>query len=217
MGTQEVLDRVEEGRVIAILRGDFRGAEQEIVTLLADAGILAVEITLNSTDPLSSIRAMVSAAGARVAVGAGTVLRPEEVDAVAGAGGSFVVSPNRDVRVIGRTKERGLASFPGCYTPSEIVEALDAGADAAKLFPARMIEPAVLADLRAPLGHVRLVPTGGVDPARGREYLKAGAWAVGVGSELVGPDALKPGGMERLAARAAVFAAALGGTNAAIR
>jgi 2-dehydro-3-deoxyphosphogluconate aldolase / (4S)-4-hydroxy-2-oxoglutarate aldolase len=209
MASNQVLERVAEGRVIAILRGDYRGAEQEILDALVDAGILAVEVTMNSPGALGSIRLMADYARGRIAVGAGTVLRVAEVDEAADSGAMFIVSPNRDVRVIGHTKLRGLASFPGCFTPSEIVEAFEAGADAAKLFPASSLEPRMVADLRAPLGDVRLVPTGGVDPDRARAYLKAGAWAVGVGSPLANADTMRQGGIERLATRAREFAAAL--------
>jgi Entner-Doudoroff aldolase len=203
------VERVERGRVVSILRGDYRGREEEVVEVLVAAGITAVEVTLNSPGAVEAIGRLARSHGGRVAVGAGTVLRPEEVERVAGAGASFVVSPNRDLAVIAATKRLGLASFPGCFTPSEIVEALAAGADGVKLFPARLLDPAAVRDLRAPLGPVRLIPTGGVTPERAREFVAAGAWAVGVGSELAGPAVLEPGGLERLRERAERFAAAV--------
>jgi Entner-Doudoroff aldolase len=135
------------------------------------------------------------------------------VERVADAGATFVVSPNRDAAVIQATKIRGMASFPGCLTPSEMVEALAAGADAVKLFPARMIEPATIADIRGPFDDLRIIPTGGVDAARARQYIAAGAWAVGVGSTLVSSDVLRPGGMDRLAARAAELVSAVRDTD----
>jgi Entner-Doudoroff aldolase len=203
------IERVGIGRVVAILRGDYRGREEEIVDVLAGAGVTAVEVTLNSPGAVEAIGRLARSHGPRVAVGAGTVLRPAVVESVAGAGATFVVSPNRDSRVSETTKRLGLASFPGCFTPSEIVEALAAGADAVKLFPARLLDPALVKDLRAPLGDVRFVPTGGVTPERAREFIAAGAWAVGVGSELAGPSVLEPGGLERLRERAARFAEAV--------
>ena len=205
---EEVIQLVDRGRLVAIVRGDYRGAEGEIVRILADAGVSAVEVTLNSPGAIDSIRTMVAAAADHIAVGAGTVLRPDEVRAAAEAGASFIVSPNRDAGVIRETKRSGLASFPGCLTPSEIVEALDAGADAIKLFPARALDPALIGDLRGPFGDIRFVPTGGIDPTRTRAFIAAGAWAVGIGSALVGGDLLTPGGLDRLAARAAAFVTA---------
>ncbi len=211
MDAGRVLDLVGSSRIVAIMRGDYRGAELEIVAALAEAGVGAVEITMNSPGAVEAIGAMSTRFGRDVAIGAGTVMSAEQVDVVTEAGASFIVSPNRDVRVIERTKANGLLSFPGCFTPSEIVEALAAGADAVKLFPARVIPPALISDLRAPLGEVKMIPTGAIDPGRAREYLNAGAWALGVGAALVGGDVLEPGGLERLGERASAFVAAVRG------
>lgn len=182
------LEMIGQGRVVAILRGSFGGREMEIVEVLAGAGIGAVEVTLNSPGALRTIAALAAHFGNRLAVGAGTVLTAQEVERVADAGGRFIVSPNRDAAVIARTRELGLVSLPGCFTPSEIVEALQAGADAIKLFPAQPLGPQFLRAIHGPLPGTRLVPTGGVTPERAREYFEAGAWAVGVGSELLGQD-----------------------------
>ena len=203
------LQRIGESRIIAIIRGDFGSRESEIVGVLCAAGITAVEVTMNSPGAPATIRRLVAEFGAGVAVGAGTILREEEVVLVADAGAEFVVSPNRDVRVIERTKRHGLASLPGCFTPSEIVEAFDAGADAVKLFPASALGAGFVRAVRAPLSDVRLVPTGGVTPETAGEYLAAGAWAIGVGSELVSKDVLAPGGLERLRGRAERFVEAV--------
>ncbi len=185
MRSEEVIRKLEEGRIIAILRGDFEGREEEIVAALSDAGIIAVEVTLNSPGAIDSIKRLATGFGSQIAIGAGTVLTVDDVARAEAAGARFIVSPNRDVRVIGETKRLGLVSLPGCFTPSEIVEALDAGADAIKIFPAITLGPAYVKAVRAPLGNIRLVPTGGVTPEKAREYFTAGAWAVGVGSELL--------------------------------
>jgi len=183
MGT--ALEMIGAGRVVAILRGDFGGRETELVEVLIDSGITAVEVTLNSPGALGTISALARGFGDRIVVGAGTVLTGDEVGQVADAGGRFIVSPNRDVRVIGRTKQLGLVSLPGCFTPSEIVEALDAGADAIKLFPAQPLGVDFVRAIQGPLPGIRLVPTGGVTPEAAQRYYAAGAWAVGVGSELL--------------------------------
>lgn len=185
MNRELTIGTIEEGRIIAILRGDFEGREEEIVSALVDGGITAVEVTLNSPDALKTIDRLARSFGSRIAVGAGTVLTVGEVVRAAGAGARFIVSPNRDTRVIAETRRLNLVSLPGCFTPSEIVEALDAGADAVKIFPADTLGPAYIRAVRAPLGDVRLIPTGGVTPEKAREYFDAGAWAVGVGSELL--------------------------------
>lgn len=180
------IERIATGKVIAILRGDFRGREGEIASALCDAGIIAAEVTLNSPGAVEAIRRLAASFGSHMAIGAGTVLKPDDVARVADAGAQFMVSPHCDCAVIRTAKRRGLASFPGCFTPSEVVEAFEAGADAAKLFPAQCLGPAFVKALHGPFPGVRVIPTGGVTPEMAREYFKAGAWAVAAGSELLG-------------------------------
>ncbi len=208
MNHETTLKQIESGRVIAILRGDFGGREEGIVAAIIESGLTAVEVTLNSPHVFASIEKLAKRFGSDAAIGAGTVLKSEEVERVAGAGARFIVSPNRDVKVIETTKRLGLVSLPGCLTPSEIIEAIDAGADAAKLFPATSLGVSFVKALRGPLPDVRVVPTGGVTPEAAREYFAAGAWAVGVGSELIGKDVTQTDGLKRLRERALAFAAA---------
>jgi Entner-Doudoroff aldolase len=210
----QIIEQIEAGRIVAILRGDFSGREEEIVNALVEAGITAVEVTLNSPGAFDSIKRLAATFGSRVAVGAGTVLRSDEVQRAANAGASFIVSPNCDRSVIEATKRPGLVSLPGCFTPSEIVEALDAGADAVKLFPAQCLGADFIKAMRGPLPHVRMVPTGGVTPEAARSYIAAGAWALGVGSELIGKDVINDKGFESLWRRASDFVeAARGGAK----
>lgn len=213
MDSGTVLERIASGRVVAIMRGDFGGMETDVVAAMADAGLTAVELTLTSPDAVGGIRRVAAAFGDKMAVGAGTVLTTTDVDRCAEAGATFIVSPNRDVAVIARTRKLGLGSFPGCFTPSEIVEALNAGADVAKLFPASALGPAFVRALRGPLPQVRTMPTGGVTPETARAYVEAGAWGVGAGSELVNRDALAPGGLDRLRERTAAYLAAVRGPS----
>jgi 2-dehydro-3-deoxyphosphogluconate aldolase / (4S)-4-hydroxy-2-oxoglutarate aldolase len=201
------IDRIGRGRVVAILRGGFGGREEEIVAVLVGAGITAVEVTLNSPDALGTIERLAKRYGAVAAIGAGTVLTEAEVERVAGIGGQFIVSPNRNRGVIEVTKRLGLVSLPGCFTPSEIVEALDAGADAIKLFPVQPLGLDFVRAIQGPLGGIRLVPTGGVTPEMARQYFGAGAWAVGVGSELLGRELTGEASLERLRLRALEYAA----------
>lgn len=177
--------------------------------MLAAAGLTAVEVTLNSPGAVETIGRLAGRFGASLAVGAGTVLTTDEVARAADAGAQFIVSPNRQLGVITATKRRGLISLPGCFTPSEVVEALEAGADAAKLFPATSLGPGYVRALHGPLPGTRLVPTGGVTPEVAREYALAGAWAVGVGSELFNRDALAARDDVWLHDRAAAYAAAM--------
>jgi Entner-Doudoroff aldolase len=205
---QQTIQHIEAGKIVAILRGDFSGREEDIVAAMIAGGLTAVEVTLNSRDVFVAINRLAKRFGSEIAVGAGTVLTPNEVLRVADAGAQFIVSPNRDLAVIEATKKLDLVSLPGCFTPSEVVEAVNAGADAAKLFPANSLGPAFVKALRGPLPHIRTVPTGGVTAELAREYFAAGAWAIGAGSELIGKDWFVEGGLQRLSERTAAFVAA---------
>lgn len=174
--------------IIAILRG--LDPDQAVVTgtALADAGITRIEVPLNSPRPLDSIAAMQTALGDRAAIGAGTVLTPADVEAVAATGATFIVSPNCNEAVIRRTKALGLGSYPGIFTPSEAFAALEAGADALKIFPAVQMGPAGLRAMRAVLpAGTTVYAVGGVGPRDFADWLAAGADGFGLGSSLFNP------------------------------
>ena len=174
--------------LVAILRGLHPERAVETATVIAEAGIGWIEVPLNSPEPLVSIAAMQAALGERVRIGAGTVLTPAEVEAVAGTGAGFIVSPNCDLAVIARTKALGLVSMPGVFTPTEALAALAAGADALKLFPAGMAGPGGLKALRAVLPPAtRVLAVGGVGPADFPDWREAGADGFGLGSSLFSP------------------------------
>ena len=174
--------------LIAILRGVEPAHAVETATAIVEAGIDWIEVPLNSPRPLESIAAMQSALGARARIGAGTVLTPEEVRAVAATGASFIVSPNADPRVIARSKELGLGSYPGVFTATECFAALAAGADALKLFPANVLGLEGLKAIRAVLpAGTRVYAVGGVGPADFADWTAAGADGFGLGSALFRP------------------------------
>ena len=174
--------------LIAILRGLEPGEAVAIGTTLVEAGITWIEVPLNSPQPLKSIAALQQALGDVARIGAGTVLQPEEVRAVAATGATFIVSPNCDPRVIARTKDLGLGSYPGVFTASECFAALAAGADALKIFPAGVMGRAGLSAIRAVLPPATLVyAVGGVGPADFADWCAAGADGFGLGSALFKP------------------------------
>jgi 2-dehydro-3-deoxyphosphogalactonate aldolase len=172
-------------RLIAILRGVEPARAVATATAIVEAGITWIEVPLNSPDPLRSIAAMQEALGAQARIGAGTVLTPAEVDAVAATRASFVVSPNADPAVIARTKALGMGSFPGVFTATECFAALAAGADALKIFPAGMMGAAGLRALRAVLpAGTQVYAVGGVGPAEFAAWRDAGADGFGLGGSL---------------------------------
>lgn len=173
--------------LIAILRGLRPAEAADTAAALTGAGFTILEVPLNSPDPLDSIARMVAAVPGAI-IGAGTVLTPERVGAVADAGGRIVIAPNFDPRVAAAAVRRGLAYCPGVGTVSEAFAALGAGAAALKLFPAEMIPPAAVRAMRAVLPQeTRLLPVGGIDPAAMAGYRRAGADGFGLGSALYRP------------------------------
>jgi 2-dehydro-3-deoxyphosphogalactonate aldolase len=174
--------------VIAILRGVTPDTVLPVCDALAEGGLRFIEVTLNSPDALTSIaRAAQHFRDTAVRIGAGTVLSAAEVDGVAEAGGSYIISPNTDVAVIRQTKERGLISIPGFFTPSEAFAALAAGADLLKCFPVGRLGPGYIKDLKAVLP-APVIAVGGANADNAAEFLQAGAVAVGVGSALYKPE-----------------------------
>ena len=170
---------------IAILRGLTPENAIQIIGALHDAGFRAVEIPFNSPEPLKSLESAVAKFGDDLLLGGGTVLTSEEVTSVYNAGGSFVVSPNSNHNVIKTTKSFGMVSIPGVSTPSEAFAAVNAGADALKLFPAESLPPVVVKAWRAVLPEdLWLLPVGGITPALVAPYLAAGANGFGLGSSL---------------------------------
>jgi 2-dehydro-3-deoxyphosphogalactonate aldolase len=171
--------------LIAILRGLRPDEAIPIGEALLAAGFRALEVPLNSPEPLTSIERLAKAFGGRALVGAGTVLQLGAIEAVAAAGGRLIVMPHGDPAIIRTAKAKGLICVPGVATPTEAFAALDAGADALKLFPAEALPPKVVKAWRAVLPKdLWLLPVGGITPEAMAAYRAAGADGFGLGSAL---------------------------------
>ena len=198
-----LLSLLEMHRVLGIIRAADARAAVAAGRVLVDCGLPLLEVSLTTPDATAAIAELSGYPGA--IVGAGTVLVPDDVAAVAEAGASFVVTP-AVTESIAVAAERGLPVLAGATTATEALTAMRLGAAAVKLFPASIGGPGYLKALRDPLPGLPFVPVGGVDAAIAREYFAAGAVAVGVGSPLLG-DAVRGGSLDALAARAAAFVA----------
>ena len=176
--------------LVAILRGVRPDEVEPIGDALVEAGFTLIEVPMNSPDPLGSIGRLARRLEGKALVGAGTVLTPDQVDAVQQAGGRLIISPNSNLSVIARSAEAGLISMPGYFTPTEAFAAVQAGASALKLFPAEAATPTVLKAQRAVLPkELPVLAVGGINPGNMGPWVAAGADGFGLGSALYKPGA----------------------------
>ena len=179
--------------LVAILRGITPDEAVPVGSALAEAGFAIIEIPMNSPEPLVSIGRMSAALGRDYLIGAGTVTMPGWVSQIAAAGGRIIVMPHADVAVIKAAKATGLACVPGITTPTEGFAALQAGADALKLFPAEALGAKTLSALRSVFPQeTKFLPVGGITPENLASYVAAGAAGFGLGSALYRPG-MSPG------------------------
>jgi 2-dehydro-3-deoxyphosphogluconate aldolase/(4S)-4-hydroxy-2-oxoglutarate aldolase len=187
-----VADAIRRHRLVAVLRRvQPRSTLLRLVDELAEAGVRVFEITLDApegADDLAAVRAPLAGRPERHDVGAGTILRHDQLEAAIAAGADFGVAPVLDLAILGGALAAGLPFVPGAMTPTEMRGAWQAGATFVKLFPASAVGPAMVRELRGPLPEIELIPTGGVDASNVAAYLAAGAVAVGIGSAVTRAD-----------------------------
>ncbi len=178
-----VFNLLTKHKIVAIVRGAQAADIINIVHALYEGGIYAVEITLNTALALQMIKDIADDVKDTMLVGAGTVLNAPSALAAIDAGAQFIISPCVDIETIKVTKKAGVVSIPGAYTATEILQSYESGADIVKVFPAS--SPQYIKDIRGPLSHIPLMPTGGVNVSNIKAFQEAGAVAFGIGSSLV--------------------------------
>jgi 2-dehydro-3-deoxyphosphogluconate aldolase/(4S)-4-hydroxy-2-oxoglutarate aldolase len=203
----ELLAELSQRKVLAIIRADGPDRAVECIRTLVAAGITILEVSLTTPGGAEAIAKARSELDPSVLIGAGTVITAAQADEVAAAGAGFIVTP-AITRGAHRSVVLGLPLLCGALTPTEIITALDLGALAVKVFPAKLHGPSYFRELRAPLPDAPLIAVGGVDATTTPQYLQAGALAVGLGSPLLG-DAGKGGSQKDLADRAGTFLSAI--------
>ena len=190
---QAVTAAIEQAGVVAVIRMQDAGRLRAVVDALAEGGLRAVEVTMTVPGATELIRDLASSLSDDFLLGAGTVLDEHTAERVVDAGARFVVSPVFRPAMIHVCHRLGVPALPGCFSPTEILTAWEAGADIVKVFPATALGPGFLNDVRGPLPQVKLMPTGGVTLDNAGDWIRAGAVAVGVGTALLDKAAIAAG------------------------
>ena len=213
---EEVLQKIRDCKVIAIARGVDKAC-LDLAKALFEGGIRLMEVAFDQKAPDSwertanAIGEILEAFGGEMYVGAGTVIRQDQLELVRKAGGQFIISPDCNEEIIRRTVDLGLVSIPGAMTPTEILQAYRAGADFVKVFPAGALGASYVKAIRAPISHVPLLAVGGVNENNLGEFLAAGAVGVGIGGNLVKKEWIRAGEFGKITEAARLVTAAAKG------
>ncbi len=208
MDKKQILQQINRVGLVPVLRAPSAEAAIAAAAAIEAGGVPVLEVTMTVPGAIEVIAAVVKSSQGRVLVGAGTVLDPETARACILSGAQFIVSPALNVKTIELCQRYSVPIIPGALTPTEIVTAWEAGADVVKVFPCSAVGGAkYLAALRGPLPQIDLIPTGGVSLSTAAEFLSAGAFALGVGSDLVDISALKNGKPEAITENARKYIA----------
>jgi 2-dehydro-3-deoxyphosphogluconate aldolase/(4S)-4-hydroxy-2-oxoglutarate aldolase len=197
--------RIAECGIVAVIRIQDGSRLRAVVDALAAGGITALEVTMSVPRAIDLIGEIAPTLPEGFVFGAGTVVDPDTARAAVRAGARFIVSPVFRPAVIEASHAEGAAAMPGCFSPTEILAAWDAGADVVKVFPATALGPAYFKDLHGPMPQVRLMPTGGVSLENAPDWIRAGAVAIGVGGALVDAKLVAAGNYAAITDRARRF------------
>jgi len=212
LSIEDVIRKVGEIGIIPVVRAASVEEANRAVEAICAGGIPVVEITMTVPNAITVIRELVQRRGGDVLIGAGTVTNAEQAESCVRAGAQFLVSPGLSTSVLSVARVNNRLAIPGALTPTELMNAEELGARLIKIFPCGNLGgPKYLKSLKAPFPHAQLIPTGGVNAANAGEFMAAGAYALGVGADLVDPAALREGNLEKItsAAKELVQAVAL--------
>jgi len=218
MTIDEVIRRIEEVGIIPVVRAASVDEATRAVEAISAGGIPVVEITMTVPNAVSVIREVAKQHGTKVLVGAGTVTTAEQAESCIRAGAEFLVSPGLSAPVLSVARASEKLAIPGALTPTELMNAHDHGARLVKIFPCGNVGgPKYLRSLKAPFPKAELIPTGGVNAANAAEFIAAGAFALGVGADLVDAAALREGNLEKISSAAQELVQAVNAARAALR
>lgn len=202
----EVRERILDVGIIPVVRAESTAQAMHAAEAVCNGGIPVVEITMTVPNAIEALRQLASTMGPRLLVGAGTVVDGDTVVKCVDAGAEFIVSPGYNAKVVTYAKRLDKLVMAGALTPTEVMEAWDAGSDFVKIFPCGSVGgPKYIKALKGPFPNVRMIPTGGVNLENAADFLRAGADALGIGGEMVSAAALKAGDLGTITTTARQF------------
>lgn len=218
MTIDDVIRRIEEVGIVPVVRAASVEEATRAVEAISAGGIPVVEITMTVPNAISVIREVAQQYGNKVLIGAGTVTTAEQAESCLRAGAEFLVSPGFAASVLEVARAGAKLAIPGALTPTELMTAQSHGARLIKIFPCGNVGgPKYLKSLKAPFPNASLIPTGGVNATNAAEFIAAGAFALGVGADLVDATALREGNLEKVSAAARELVQAVNSARAALR
>ena len=209
MDKTDVLAKVKELGLLAVIRGPSPDLTVKMVEALVDGGVFGIEITYSTPNAEDVVKTLSAQFGRKIVLGMGTLTKPEQASTARAAGANFLVSPICETGLVTSMVGSGLLTMAGALTPTEVFHAYSLGVDVIKIFPGSLGGPAYVKALKGPFPNIPMMPTGGVNAGNLREWFSAGVVAVGAGSELCPPQLAKEGKFDEISKRAAEFAQAV--------
>src|SRR5688500_10870941 len=206
MDKTQIINKIEETGLVPVVRASSADEAMRVIDAIKEGGVSVLEITMTVPGAVKVIEEVVKKFGAEATVGAGTVLDPETARACILAGAQFVVSPALNLDTIALCRRYSVPVMPGVLTPTEVITAWSAGADFVKVFPCGAVGGAsYIKNLKGPFPQIKMIPTGGVSLKTAQDFIKAGASALGVGTDLVDVKAIREGNPQVVTERAREF------------
>ncbi|OGN93657.1 MAG: 2-dehydro-3-deoxyphosphogluconate aldolase [Chloroflexi bacterium RBG_13_50_21] len=205
MSKAEMLEKVKELGLLAVIRGPSAELTVKMVEALIEGGVLGIEITYSTPNAEEVVRTLSRMYGNRIVLGMGTLTKPEQTLSAKEAGAHYLVSPVCEPNLVKSMVDSGLLTMAGALTPTEVLQAYNLGVDVVKIFPGSLGGPAYVKALKGPFPYIPMMPTGGVSASNVAEWFATGVVAVGAGSELCPPQLAKEGKFDEITRRAAEF------------
>jgi 2-dehydro-3-deoxyphosphogluconate aldolase / (4S)-4-hydroxy-2-oxoglutarate aldolase len=209
MNKQEILEKIKELGLLAVIRGPSADLTVQMVEALIKGGVLGIEITYSTPDAENVVKTLSSKFGSKIVLGMGTLTKTDQAESAKAAGANFLVSPICEPALVKSMVASGLLTMAGALTPTEVFQAYSLGTDVVKVFPGSLGGPSYVKALKGPFPYIPMMPTGGVSAANAADWFKAGVVAVGAGSELCPPDLAKAGKFDEITQKAADFVAVI--------